>query len=131
MSPIFTAVPTGAGFDFEAKAAVDLGVGVGVGVGVAEGVAVGVWTFLGARGALFQTNFFPDLLQVYAVVPTMLVRPTEAHFAPSLTAAWPGVATNPVREIAKIAVNPIRQFFRMVKATALWSFKGLSRCYSG
>ena len=40
---------------------VGIGVGVGVGLGVEDGIGFGETTFT----PLLQTNFFPDLIQVY------------------------------------------------------------------
>ena len=46
-----------------------VGVGLGVGLGVGIGVGLGVGEMAGAAvliaTPLFQTNFFPDLIQVY------------------------------------------------------------------
>jgi hypothetical protein len=36
---------------------------------------------------LFQTNFFPDLMQVKVFAPTTDVTPIFEHFAPALAAA--------------------------------------------
>jgi hypothetical protein len=67
--------------------AVGLGVGVGVGVGVAVGVAKGVGvTFLTAT-PLFQTNFLPDLTQVYLIPDDVLVFPSTLQAVPGFTAA--------------------------------------------
>jgi hypothetical protein len=69
--------------------AVGVGVGEGVAVGVGEGVAVGVGegvAFLTAM-PLFQTNFFPDLIQVYLIPDDVLVVPSVLHVVPGLTAA--------------------------------------------
>jgi hypothetical protein len=65
--------------------AVGVGVGVGVAVGVGVGVGVGV-AFLTAT-PLFQTNFFPDLTQVYLIPDDVLVFPSVLHVVPGLTAA--------------------------------------------
>jgi hypothetical protein len=64
---------------------VAVGVGVGVGVAVSVGVGVGV-AFLTAT-PLFQTNFFPDLTQVYLIPDDVLVFPSVLHVVPGLTAA--------------------------------------------
>ena len=59
--------------------AVGVGVGVGeaVGVGVGEAVGVGVGEAVGVGffmlTPLFQTNFLPDLTQVYLIPDLMLV----------------------------------------------------------
>ena len=42
---------------------------------------------LSAVTPLFQTNFFPYLIQVKVFVPTTDLTPTFEHFAPALTAA--------------------------------------------
>ena len=67
------------------------GVGVGVGVGVAVGVGVGVGEGIGVAfftaTPLFQTNFFPDLIQVYLIPDDVLVLPSVLHVVPGLTAA--------------------------------------------
>ena len=51
--------------------------GVGVGVATAVGVAVGVGDLVGTGflmlTPLFQTNFLPDLTQVYLIPDLMLV----------------------------------------------------------
>jgi hypothetical protein len=65
--------------------AVGVGVGVGVAVGVGVGVGVGV-AFLTAT-PLFQTNFFPDLTQVYLIPDDVLVFPSTLQAVPGLTAA--------------------------------------------
>jgi hypothetical protein len=51
--------------------AVGVGVGVGEAVGVGVGEAVGVGFFM--LTPLFQTNFLPDLTQVYLIPDLMLV----------------------------------------------------------
>ena len=55
-------------------------VGVGVGVGVAVGLAA---TFT----PLFQTNFFPDFIQVYLMPFTVEVDFSFGQVSPALTAA--------------------------------------------
>ena len=72
---------------------VGVGVGVGDGVGVGEGVGVRVGvgegvgvTFLTAT-PLFQTNFLPDLIQVYLIPDDVLVWPSTLQAVPGLTAA--------------------------------------------
>jgi hypothetical protein len=62
-------------------------VGVGVGVGVAVGVGVGVGVAFLTATPLFQTNFFPDLTQVYLIPDDVLVFPSVLHVVPGLTAA--------------------------------------------
>lgn len=64
-----------------------VGVGVCVGVEVALGVSNGdgfgvATTFT----PLLQTNFFPDLIQVYLYPKTVVVDFNLAHVAPALTA---------------------------------------------
>jgi hypothetical protein len=66
-------------------------VGVGVGVGVAVGVGVGVGVEVGVAfliaTPLFQTNFLPDLIQVYLIPDDVLVFPSTLQAVPGLTAA--------------------------------------------
>jgi hypothetical protein len=62
-------------------------VGVGVGVGVAVGVGVGVGVAFLTATPLFQTNFFPDLTQVYLIPDDVLVFPSTLQAVPGLTAA--------------------------------------------
>jgi hypothetical protein len=70
---------------------VAVGVGVGVGVGVSVGVGVGVGEGVGVAfltaTPLFQTNFFPDLMQVYLIPDDVLVFPSTLQAVPGLTAA--------------------------------------------
>jgi hypothetical protein len=70
---------------------VAVGVGVGVGVGVSVGVGVGVGEGVGVAfltaTPLFQTNFFPDLMQVYLIPDDVLVLPSTLQAVPGLTAA--------------------------------------------
>ncbi len=80
---------------------VGVGEGVGVGVGDADaegvgvttdvGVAVGVGDLVGTGffmlTPLFQTNFLPDLTQVYLIPAEVLVWPCLLHEVPGFTAA--------------------------------------------
>ena len=61
---------------------VGVGVGEGEGVGVSEGVGSGRETFT----PLLQTNFLPDLMQVYFKPLTVDVVPTLVQELPCLTA---------------------------------------------
>ena len=65
-----------------------VGLGVEVGVGVAEGVGAGVATGVGVgletATPLFQTNFFPDLMQVNFFPPNVAVEPALEQVAPAL-----------------------------------------------
>ena len=53
--------------------------------GVTTGSTVGVTT------PLFQTNFFPDLMQVKVLLPAVDLMPTLVHFAPALVAECAGI----------------------------------------
>ncbi len=69
-----------------------IGVGVGVGVGVTSGVGVGEGVGVGLTTGttftpLFQTNFFPDLRQVYFKPLLIEVDPTLLQLCPLFTAA--------------------------------------------
>jgi hypothetical protein len=64
---------------------VEVAVGVDVGAGVVVGVA-----FFAAR-PLFQTNFFPDLMQVKVFPLTTSDTPALLHLAPALAAAFTGI----------------------------------------
>ena len=80
---------------------VGVGEGVGVGVGDADaegvgvttdvGVAVGVGDLVGTGffmlTPLFQTNFLPDLTQVYLIPAEVLVWPCLLQEVPGFTAA--------------------------------------------
>ncbi len=81
-------------------AEVALAEGIGAGVALAEGngvaltegagVGVGVADCLGVAATftpLLQTNFFPDLMQVYLYPETVVVDFNLVHVAPALTAA--------------------------------------------
>ena len=65
--------------------------GVGVGVTTAVGVAVGVGDLVGVGflmlTPLFQTNFLPDLTQVYLMPADVLVWPCLLQEVPGFTAA--------------------------------------------
>ena len=63
-----------------------VGVGVNSGVGVGEGVDVGFTTGT-TFTPLFQTIFFPDLMQVYFMFLAIEVTPTLLQICPLLTAA--------------------------------------------
>jgi hypothetical protein len=77
------------------------GVGFGVGLDSGEGVdSAGLITgfnsgFTAALTVkpLFQTNLFPDFMQVYFLPPVVDVAPTFVHFVPALTAAKDGAVT--------------------------------------
>jgi hypothetical protein len=65
--------------------------GVGVGVATAVGVAVGVGDLVGTGflmlTPLFQTNFLPDLTQVYLMPADVLVWPCLLQEVPGFAAA--------------------------------------------
>jgi hypothetical protein len=69
------------------------GNGVGAGEadpeGVGEGLALGTVAGIGFLIAtpLFQTNFLPDLMQVYLIPDAVEVAPSLLHADPGLTAA--------------------------------------------
>ena len=63
-----------------------VGVGATSGIGVGEGVDVGFTTGT-AFTPLFQTNFFPDLMQVYFTPLLVDVAPTLLQLCPLFIAA--------------------------------------------
>ena len=63
-----------------------VGVGATSGIGVGEGVDVGFTTGT-TFTPLFQTNFFPDLMQVYFTPLVVDVAPTLLQLCPLFTAA--------------------------------------------
>ncbi len=84
-----------------------VGVGVGSGDGDGEGEGVGVATgncFL-IGTPLFQTRFFPDLMQVNFLPDAVAVDPALVHLAPALTAAKDGAET---RESVTSSATKIR-----------------------
>ena len=74
---------SGVGVGIGVGVGVGVGIGVGVGVGVGEGISVAFFT----ATPLFQTNFFPDLMQVYLIPDDVLVFPSTLQAVPGLTAA--------------------------------------------
>jgi len=54
---------------------------------IGDGVGVG----LPSEIPLFQTNFFPDLMQVKVLFPTTDLIPTLVHLAPALVAETEGL----------------------------------------
>ena len=78
---------------------IGVGVGVATGVGAGEGVGAGVGStglktgFRSDLGAaftatpLFQTSFFPDLMQMNFFPEAVAVAPAFVHFAPALGVA--------------------------------------------
>jgi hypothetical protein len=50
---------------------------------IGDGVGVG----LPSEIPLFQTNFLPDLMQVYVLFPATDLMPTLVHLAPAFAAA--------------------------------------------
>jgi len=70
-------------FGVSVGAGAGVGAGVCTGVGVGEAFGVGVGTFT----PLPQTNFFPDLMQVYLKPPEMLMELSFVHADPALIAA--------------------------------------------
>ena len=65
-------------------ASITIVVGVTTGAGVGVGVAVGLAATL---TPLFQTNFFPDFMQVYLIPFTVEVDFSFGQVSPGLTAA--------------------------------------------
>jgi hypothetical protein len=92
-------VGVGVGVGSGVGVGVTVGVGVGDGSGVGDGEGVGVATGEGFLTAtpLFQTSFFPDLMQVNFLPATVVVLPALVHLAPGLTAAKDGAA---IRDIS-------------------------------
>ena len=84
-----------------------IGVGVGVGVGVGDGVGVGL-----TATPLFQTNFFPDLMQVKVLFPTTDLVPALVHLAPALVAETEGL----------LCINNAKIVVRRQSATVLLNF---------
>ena len=83
---------------------VGLAVGVGVGVGVTVGVDVG---FGATATPLFQTNFFPLLMQEYFLPFAVAVVPTFLQVSPAFTAATAFNCTRKSAAVTRIA----RSFF--------------------
>ena len=86
----------------------EIGIAAEVGVGVGEGVGAG----LAITTPLFQTNFLPDLTQVYFIPASVEVLFAFVQGEPALT------APNAVRELAveTIAVRATAEItFRMPK----------------
>lgn len=84
----------GTGVDVAVAEGIGAGVALAEGNGVAltegAGVGVGVADCLGVAATftpLLQTNFFPDLMQVYLYPETVVVDFNLVHVAPALTAA--------------------------------------------
>lgn len=93
----------------------EVGVGVGVGVGVVVGVdadaGVGVGVGLSTRTLipLLQTNFLPDLMQVYFIPATTDVWFNLVQVVPALTAAEAGLSKKvPNKAITVEAITPLR-----------------------
>ncbi len=92
------------------------GVGFGVGLDSGEGVdSAGLITgfnsgFTAALTVkpLFQTNLFPDFMQVYFLPPVVEVAPALVHLAPALTAANEGAV---ISEIATTKAKKRRERF--------------------
>ena len=78
------AVAEGVGVGVAVAEGVGVGVAVAEGVGVGDPVGVGVTTIF---TPLLQTNFLPDLMQVYLQPDTLVVEFNLVHVAPALTAA--------------------------------------------
>ena len=105
----------GAGVGVGVGVGVAVGVGVGVvvgsGIGVGVGSGVGITTGIGflIAAPLFQTSFFPDLMQVNFFPAAVAVVPALAHLAPALTDAKDGAATS---ERVRITDSKTRNFLR-------------------
>ena len=81
-SGVFVSIGVGVGEVEGVGFGVGVGVGEGEGVGVSEGVGSGRETFR----PLLQTNFLPDLMQVYFKPLTVDVVPIFLQALPCLTA---------------------------------------------
>jgi hypothetical protein len=81
----------GAGVGVGVGVGIGVGTGVGVGVGVTSGAGVGIGVTAGVgfftATPLFQTNFFPDLTQVYLIPDDVLVVPRNLQLVLGLRAA--------------------------------------------
>ena len=94
------------------------GVGVGsvgfveVGVGVAEGDCAAVDLI---KTPLFQTNFFPDLTQVYFIFETVLVVFTFVHLVP-------------VRGADAAGMKVVKNIAVIMDAASVALFRGIERC---
>jgi len=87
--------------------AVEVGVDVGLGEGVGVGVAVTVGFGAATVTPLFQTSFFPFLMQVYFLPTEVEVAPSFEQEAPAFTAA---IAFSGTRKSATVT-NTASSFF--------------------
>lgn len=64
-----------------------VGVGVGVGLGAGVGIGLGVGVAFLTTTPLFQSNFFPDLMQVYFLPLYVLTMPCFEQTDPAFGGA--------------------------------------------
>ena len=92
------------------------GVALGEGVALCDGIALGEGFVAESRREipLFQTNFFPDLIQVYLIFETVFVEFNFVQFVPAIEAEFAGNSETINKELITVATsgNLVRSMWR-------------------